>query len=116
MTFKPAYLTLLAGLALGATSCTGPEHATATVATPGGVGVVSTLPAGWNQPSYYYNGQYYYGGRWETGQFEYHGHTFPNRYYHNGQYLYGGRYSDGKHHPKPPSHHKQDKKHHHSIT
>jgi len=40
--------------------------------------------------SYYHQGRYYVGGRYETGRYVHEGRTYGNRYLHNSQYLYGG--------------------------
>jgi len=111
MTFRSALLILLAGVAFSVSSCVVPEQRVPEAPAPGSVGVLEVPPVTWNQPYFYYNSRYYYGGKWETGNFEYRGHTFTNRYLHNGHYLYGGRYNDGLKHAKTEAHQKR-KKHH----
>ncbi len=118
MNIRPALASASTALMLALASCSGPS-ATATLSAPpppGSVGVIDTLPPGWNQPYYYYNSRFYYGGKWETGTFEHNGHTFPNRYAYNGTYFYGGRYNDGKVRQfkgvtKKPAKHKESRPH-----
>lgn len=59
------------------------------------VGYYDALPAGYDEPYYYYGNRYYYGGVWQTGRFFYGGRYHDGRYFHNGHYFYGGRFHAG---------------------
>lgn len=77
-------------LLLGSCSSTAPGGKLRRVAGGGaqaeGVATPRVEPA----DSYYHQGRYYVGGRYETGRYVHDGQTYGNRYLHNSHYLYGG--------------------------
>ncbi len=92
-------LLLPAAAVLGMASCAdtssasrGPGPGVNTVASSYGTGFVtySTVPAGFVGTTYYHQGRYFAGGRYEPGSYTHEGRVYPGRYFYNGRYYYGG--------------------------
>ena len=91
-------LPVFAATVMGLSSCVvGPPGPGPRVAV--GVGYYDALPAGYDEPYYFYGGRYYYGGVWEPGRYRWHGHWVEGRYRHGGHVYYGGRWDAGHHGP-----------------
>lgn len=83
-------LPLAISLLLGSCASTPPGGKFQRVAGGGARAEVVVAPRAEPADSYYHQGRYYVGGRYETGRYVHEGRTYGNRYLHNSQYLYGG--------------------------
>lgn len=83
-------LPLVLSLLLGSCIATAPSGKSRQVAGGGAPAESAVLVRAEPGDSYYHQGRYYVGGRYETGRYVHEGRTYRSRYLHNRQYLYGG--------------------------